>query len=90
MVMAQQPTKRVSASRSPVRLVPAPTTETAPRRPSGTPVLPLGPGSRFGRLHWGGQCVNCGENVLPGERGWIDRTDTEVLCTACWPPLLVG
>jgi hypothetical protein len=58
--------------------------------PVGTHVLPLGPGSRFARLHWGGQCVNCGEAVHPGERGWIDPTDTEVLCVACWPPLMIG
>ncbi len=48
-------------------------------------VRPLGPGSRFGRLRWGGPCVNCGDMVPPGERGWIEPTFEQVLCEVCWP-----
>ncbi len=73
-----------------VRTVPAATEGVVRPQPAGTHVLPLGPGSRFARFHWGGQCVNCGETVFPGERGWIDPTDTEVLCVTCWPPLTIG
>ncbi len=48
-------------------------------------VRPLGPSSRFGRLRWGGPCVNCGEMVPPGQRGWIEPTFQHVLCEECWP-----
>jgi hypothetical protein len=48
-------------------------------------VRPLGPNSRFGRLRWGGPCVNCGEMVAPGGRGWIEPTLQLVLCEECWP-----
>lgn len=83
------PAGRVQAPQAP-RLVPK-RAGTVPRpRPVGTHVLPLGPGSKFARLHWGGRCVNCGETLYPGERGWIDSTDTEVLCVTCWPPLMIG
>jgi hypothetical protein len=53
-------------------------------------VRPLGPSSAFGRLRWGGPCVNCGETVPPGGRGWIEPTFQQVLCAECWPALVTA
>lgn len=88
--MADQRTRGVPAIRRPRSGSVAVPPRRGARAVRGTPVLPLGPGSRLGRLHWGGQCVNCGDALRPGERGWIDRTDTEMLCLRCWPPLVIG
>ncbi len=89
-VVEQQVGAAAAGRRPPPQLVSRGTREVGRTTPVGTHVLPLGPGSRFARLHWGGQCVNCGETVDPGERGWIDPSDTEVLCVTCWPPLMIG
>ena len=90
MEMVEQQTRKAPVDRPAIRLLPSQTEGIARGTRAGIPVLPLGPGSRFGRLHWGGHCVNCGEHVPPGERGWIDPSDTEVLCIRCWPPLVIG
>ncbi len=53
-------------------------------------IRPMGPRSRFERLHFGGSCVNCGAKINPHDEGWNDPDIDKVMCAGCWPAVVAS